>query len=105
MVKKKLKERGADRIKLEAVERKASNFDLNEEMAKCREREMAAIRKNVALLKYYNCMVALFMIAYTSSQVLASNFFQPQRRTSCLPNLELPNQFGINFLALLVRAY
>jgi len=54
-------------------------FDLDEEMRKCRERELGVIRRNVALLKYYNTMICLFMITYTSCQVLASNFFQVRR--------------------------
>lgn len=78
-------------------------FDLSEEMIKCRERDLAEIRKSVALLKYYNCLISLFMIAYTSSQVLASNFFQVRTRSYFFP--EMPNQFGVNFIGLLLKVY
>jgi hypothetical protein len=79
-------------------------FDINEELQKCREREMVIIKRNVALLKYYNCMITLFMIAYTSSQVIASNFFQIQRKSYFFADA-IPNQFGVNFIGLLLKVY
>ncbi len=72
-------------------------------MQKCREREMTLIRRNIALLKYYNCLNSLFMITYTSCQVVVSNFFQIKRTTYFCP--EVQGQFGINFIGLLLKVY
>lgn len=78
-------------------------FNLDEEMRRCRERELSAIRRNVGLLKYYNCLLSLFMITYTACQVVASNFFQIRKQVYPLP--QLPDQFGLSLISLLLKVY
>lgn len=86
-----------------AVKQEEKKFDLEGEMQKSREREMLIIRRNVALWKYYNSLIALFMITYTSSQVLVSNFFQVKRKGYFFP--EVPGQPGVNLIGLLLKVY
>lgn len=64
---------------------------------------MVIIKKNIALLKYYNCLITLFMVTYTSCQVLISNFFQIRKKNCLLPSF--PDQFGLNFVGLLIKVY
>jgi hypothetical protein len=64
---------------------------------------MLVIKRNVALWKYYNSLIALFMITYTSSQVLVSNFFQVKRKGYFFP--EIPGQPGVNLIGLLLKVY
>jgi hypothetical protein len=85
------------------INEEAVVFNLDEEMRRCREREVGVIRRNVALLKYYNCMLSLFMITYTACQVVASNFFQIRRQKYPLP--QLPDQFGLSLINLLLTLY
>lgn len=64
---------------------------------------MQLIKRNVSLLKYYNCLLTLFMVTYASCQALASNFFQIQRRGS--PIQESSSQLGTSLIGLLLKVY
>jgi len=66
-------------------------------MERRRQSDLQIINKKIPLLKYYNCLISLFMIAYTSSQIIATNLFQIKSKTY--------PRFGIDFLGLLLTIY
>ena len=55
------------------------------------------MKKSVALLKYYNCLLMLFMMMYTSSQIIASNLFQTKGKSY--------PQIGVQFIDSLLKLY
>ena len=57
-------------------------------MEEQRQNDLKQIKSSVALHHYYETMMSLFMIIYSSSQIITSNIFDCKKQTTGLAGLK-----------------